>query len=94
MPQHHPSAPLYSQRKSPFPEAITLGTLGSGRSVTYGLGQDRLQLVFVQQKQQHIWLSSESYGCVVHGVEGGNQPVFSASSSFGPIMSFFATPLT
>ncbi|KAI4830651.1 hypothetical protein KUCAC02_002267, partial [Chaenocephalus aceratus] len=58
MPQHHPSAPLYSQRKSPFPEAITLGTLGSGRSVTYGLGQDRLQLVFVQQKQQHIWLST------------------------------------
>lgn len=30
IPQHHPFAPLYSQRKSPFPEAITLGTLRSG----------------------------------------------------------------
>lgn len=30
IPHHHPSAPLYSQRKSPFPEAITLGTLRSG----------------------------------------------------------------
>lgn len=28
--RHHPSARLYSQRKSPFPGAITLGTPGSG----------------------------------------------------------------
>ena len=50
MSRPHPSALLYSQRKSPFPEAIILSTRRSWLNVTYRLRQGQaLQCVFLQQ---------------------------------------------
>lgn len=78
IPHHRPSALPYPQRKSPFPEAITLAASGQDWTVTYGLGQGHaVQLVFVKQlrethmAEQRELLVSGGWSC------GWKLPVFS-----------------
>lgn len=77
IPHHRPSALPYPQRKSPFPEAITLAASGQDWTVTYGLGRGHaVQLVFVKQLRETHMAEQRELLFLVDGAVGGNCQCF------------------
>lgn len=92
LPHHHAYAPLYSQRKSPFPEAITLGTIRSGLKcdLCTQTGTGSAACVCVAAKSNtYGWAVRRWF--LVYRVVGGNHYVFSASSLIERSICFFST---